>query len=269
VARPWVHTDDPTLDFNSDEVDAARAARCLIEVDVDFGERKGTVSFITDGAVAVDLAVRHVERIEKEVAEQRRQKEEQETKRAAEDTTRKAEAKAKKEEDDGPTPYEQRMARQAAARSWNLDLGHNIIAARGEVGSRKDLALNRAKALVLFYVSDNYNIASVGLRLVLSQLQEVEHKQLKTTGKSREGITYATPEEARKWLEQRVEMARTVNEVMEVWADAALAAILADEGELPQSKRVHKGLPSLGLAAQLLDEEVKAVRPQRRAKAKS
>lgn len=75
AARPYTHTDNPTIRFAEAEVDAARAAGCLIEHQVDQGEWTSTVAFITDAEFAADLAERAVERIEKEAAERKKQEE--------------------------------------------------------------------------------------------------------------------------------------------------------------------------------------------------
>jgi hypothetical protein len=257
AARPYLHTADPVIDFATEEIDAARAAGCLLEFEADLDGWSQTLTYITDSDVAVDLLARHVEAAERTAAEKRKKEADQ-----AELASRAAQGGGKKTEskkDAGPTPHEKRKAAQAKARTWNLDLGRNL--ATKNQGSRKDLALVRAKAIVLSYIDDHRNLAARGLRLVLTQLQEVEQRQLKTTGEQREDVAYATPEEAQRWLKQRVEMARTANEVIEVAATAMIAAILADEEELPKSKRVYNGTPNLTTAAEILRDEVAAVKP--------
>jgi ParB/RepB/Spo0J family partition protein len=262
AAVPWVRTNNPEIKFNSDEVDAARALGCLVELKVKVGRRETVTAFITAQEVAADLAERHIERKEKEAAENRKQKEEEDAERAAQADARKADKKAEKEEDEGPSPYELRMAKQAAARTWNQDVGHELVAKK-DAGSIKANALNRAKALILTHIADNKNIGC-GLRLVKSQLQEVEHRQLKTTGKEKEEVEYATPEEAREWLEKRVEMARTPEEALDIWTEAMAAVVHADEHELPQSKRVYRDRPNTFTVRERLKDELKAVKPRRR-----
>lgn len=61
---------DPFIRFDSDEIDAARAAGCLVEAEA--GDRWGrqfTVSYITDADLAADLATRVIERHERDLAE--------------------------------------------------------------------------------------------------------------------------------------------------------------------------------------------------------
>ncbi len=113
------------------------------------------------------------------------------------------------------------------------------------------------------FIHDNPRLAASGLRLVMSQLQDVEHKQLKTTGETREKISYASTEDCCQYLEKRVMEARSVNEVLElVVGDAVVASILADEHELPQSKRVGGGIYDPA-AEKLLSADIKSVRPRR------
>ena len=63
--------EDPVIRFGEAEVDAARAAGCLIEHRVDQGGWVSVVAYVTDADLAADLAVRVVERIEKEAAERK------------------------------------------------------------------------------------------------------------------------------------------------------------------------------------------------------
>jgi len=70
AAKPYTHTDNPTLRFGEAEIDAARAAGCLVEHQVDHEGWTSTVAFITDAELAGDLAERHIERIVKENAKQ-------------------------------------------------------------------------------------------------------------------------------------------------------------------------------------------------------
>jgi ParB/RepB/Spo0J family partition protein len=257
AARPYTHTDNPTLRFGEAEVDAARAAGCLVEHEVDHGEWSSTVSFITDAEFAADLTERAVERIGKEAAE-----------------AKKREEKWRKDSGHGPllTPEEKKVtrkgereeakARATQARSWNQSLGRNLLKRRGG-SSRKEHALVRAKALALVVIADNPNLAARGLRLVATQLQEVEIKQLKTNGESREKVSYARPDQAMQYLAKRVEDASSVNEVLEITGDAMIASMLAEESELPQSKRVRGGIRISNQLEKLMAADIRSVRPRR------
>jgi hypothetical protein len=63
--------------------------------------------------------------------------------------------------------------------------------------SRKEHALAWAKALAIIVIRDNPTLAARGLRLVSSQLQDVEVKQLKTTGETRERSAMSASRAAR------------------------------------------------------------------------
>jgi ParB/RepB/Spo0J family partition protein len=243
--------------LNQDEVDAARAAGCLVEYKVDHGEWTSAHAFITAADLAADLTERAIEREEKEVAKQRKEEEEWRAKAQGRDPAH--------------TPEEKKAARQSAdqerqekaadARSWNGDLGRKMLQRRGG-SSRKEYALARAKALAIIVIRDNPTLAARGLRLVMDQLQDVEVKQLKTNGKTREKVSYAGAEDCMQYLEKRIEDARSVNEVLELAGDAVIASMLADEHELPQSKRVHWGISDPDVE-KLLSADIKSVRPRR------
>lgn len=248
---------EPAVRLNEDEIDAARAAGCLVEHVVDHGEWSQTHAFITDTALAADLAERAVEREEKVTIERKKEAEERQAKAAG--------------QSDGAGPEEEKAARQSAyrerqekaeeARSKNQEVGRKLLQRRGG-SSRKEFALARAKALALLFIHDNPKLAASGLRLTMDQLQDVEVKQLKTTGKTKEKISYVGVEECCQYLEKRVEKARSVNEVLELTVgDAVVASILVDEQELPQSKRVG-GRVYDSSAEKLLRADLKSVRPR-------
>ncbi len=65
---------EPAVRLNEDEIDAARAAGCLVEHVVDHGEFSTTHAFITDTTLAADLAERAVEREEKVAIERKRKR---------------------------------------------------------------------------------------------------------------------------------------------------------------------------------------------------
>lgn len=117
--------------------------------------------------------------------------------------------------------------------------------------------------MAVVLITDNPTLAARGLRLVTSQLQEVEVKQLKTTGKTKEKVSYAGAEQSTAYLIKRVNDSSSVNEVAEIVGDAMVASLLADEDELPQSKRVRGGLRASASVEKLLSADIKSVRPRR------
>lgn len=250
-----------TIRLGEAEVDAARAAGCLIEHKVDRGEWVSVVPFITDQALAADLCERAIERKEAEAAEQAKRDQESRAHRnghspgASEEEIKEARRKER----------EEAKQRKEAARSKNQELERNLLGRRGGT-SRKEHALARAKALVEIVLADNPKLAAAGLRLVSAQLQEVEVKQLKTSGETKEKVSYADDEQCAEYLRKRVADARSVNEVLELAGDAVVASLLADPEELPQSKRSYSHLAAKEEVAKLLAADIKSVRPRRRRK---
>jgi hypothetical protein len=256
AARPYTHTDDPTLRLGEAEIDAARAAGCLVEYELDHGGWISTVAFITDLEVAADLVERLVERIVKEAG------------RAKDDEERRARSEGREpltpeqRKEEGQAPYKERQEQAAAARIWNGKVGANLLKRRGG-SSREQFALARAKAMAITLITDNPTLAARGLRLVTSQLQEVEVKQLKTTGKAKEKVSYADVKRSTAYFVKRVEDLGSVDEVLEIVGDAIVASLLADENELPKSKRVHGHLRASAGVEKLLAADIKSVRPRR------
>lgn len=251
---------DPVIRFSEAEVDAARAAGCLVEYTEDQREWSPTVSYIIDASLAVDLTERVIERIEKHAAKDAKER----AKRAGADpaggdadlTVAEQIKEARRAE------REKRKKEGEAARDRNLALGRALMARRG-AKSRKEHSLARAKAVALVFLDDNPRLAARGLRLAFEQLQEVNVKTLRS-GEQREKVTYADPEACQEYLANRIEEARSANEVLELLADAMIAASLTDECELPQSRRINYGLLRGDAEVEaLLAEDSKAVRPRR------
>ncbi len=258
AAFPHGAEGDPVIRFGVAEIDAARAAGCLIEHQDDRGEWVSTVAFITDAVFAADLVERAVDRIEAESAAWAAQAEELRAQHGGTnpDATPEQKAEARRAE------RGEAKAIQERARRFNDDLGRRLLQRRGGA-SRKEHALARAKALAAIILADNEKLSARGLRLVTPQLQEVEVKRLKTNGETREKVSYADSEQCAEYLGKRIEKARSVNEVLELLGDAVIASLLADEKELPQSKRVRGGLRADAEVKKLLAADIKSVRPRR------
>lgn len=259
AARPHTHTDNPVLRFDEAELDAARAAGCLLEHKVDHGDWHSTVAFITDVEFAADLAERAVARVESEAAE--RKKKEEEWRAAGDGREPALTPEAQKQQ--RRAQLEERKERAEQARRSNEELGAALLKRRGGA-SRKQHALARAKAVAAIVLADNPNLAARGLRLVSDRLQDVEVKQLKTSGERREKVSYADPQQCADYLAKRIEGARSVGEVLELLGDAVIALLLADQAALPQSKRVGAGIGARREVEALLTADIKSVRPRRR-----
>jgi ParB/RepB/Spo0J family partition protein len=258
AAHPYENSEDPFVRFADAEVDAARAASCLLEYEVDHGEWSSSLAYVCDAALAADLADRAVKRIEKEASQ--REKDRGLLAGAAAnggDPASSAEQAAE----------ERRLGREEAerdaerGRTFNLGLGRKLIARRG-AATRKEHSLARAKALAEIVLADNPNLAARGLRLLLPQLQEVETKTLKS-GETREKVTYKDAEECDAYLRSRIGEAKTEREVLELLADALIAALSTDQRELPASRRINWWHSAEQQVAEALGAEIKSVRPRR------
>ncbi|MFN8215714.1 MAG: ParB/RepB/Spo0J family partition protein [Solirubrobacterales bacterium] len=259
AVQPHLGDGDPVVRFDEQAIDAARAAGCLVEHRTDNGEWLSYVRVITDAALAADLCERLVASVEARAAEREQREAEQRARRSGvrPDASPEEQAQARKDQ------RKEAEQRKANARRFNEELGRKLIERRGGE-SRKQHSLTRFRVFAKQLIADNPELAARGLRLVLPQLREVEVKTPKS-GEPRQKVTYADAEQATEYLIRHVESAGSVNEGLELLADAFLAAILADEEALPQSKRTrYQATPEAWVQKQL-GAEVKVVRPRRRA----
>lgn len=248
---PHYKPKDPAIRFKDPEVDAARAAQCLVEHRHDRGRFASTRAFITDAEVAADLFERALEREEKEA------------KREAEEE---AAWKARRKElgeasgDDPKSRREKAKKAKAEAEVFNEELGIELLKNRTGA-TRRQNGLARAKAIALLYIGDNPQLAAAGMRLVSPDFQDVEVKELKS-GEKRSKVTYLDPEQCTEEVVRRIKAASTEAQVNEIVEEAIVAARRADQRQLPQSKRVHWH-PSVDGVEKLLAADFKAVRPRR------
>lgn len=251
----FYESDDPEIDFGDAEVDAARAATRLIEITEDHGEWVSTDGLITDAELAADLAALHIERLEKVVADQDAAKAAEKGKAAA---SPEEEAAAKEER---KAAYREREEKKGKARKRNDKLGRNLLEHRTPANRRR-FRHSRIMAVAAILLADNPRLAGRGLRLVRSQLQDVEIKKVKKTGGSREKVDYASDEQCAQFLWGLIESSRNGDEALELLIEAILAAILADDLEVPGSKRIYWSPRSRKLVEELLADEIKAVKPR-------
>jgi ParB/RepB/Spo0J family partition protein len=258
AVHPYLQEDDPRIRLGEAALDAIRAAGCLVEHKVDEGGFYSSVAYITDTEMAADIVRRSVESTEATAK-----------KRAEEEAAWRARSGQIEQ-----TPEEQKEARKAErkkaanasvkARTFNGELGRNLVRRRGK-GTRREHSLARAKALAAVLLADNQNLPARGLRLVLPQLQDVEVKQLKS-GEERQKVDYSGIPECQTYIENRLAEAKSSDEVLELLADTMIAALVSDEAELPQSRRIHWWSPAGDKVRRLLASDIKAVKPGRQAK---
>lgn len=254
---------DPVIGFSTAEVDAARAAGCLVEfpTGTDWRGEETTTLYLTDAALAADLASRVIERIEREAAEAARAAAAEQGADPDEDPAVAAQkAKDAKRE-------ERRKARREgeAAHERNTALGRALIAARG-AKNRRENRLAWAKAVAAVLLRDNANLPAAGLGLAFEQLQTVEHKTVKASGEQQKQVTYAYPEKCGEYLWGRIEEAKSADQVLELLGEALVAAVAVDPTAVPRSRRVSYWLRSEREVGKILAEQVKALRPRRRAR---
>ena len=248
--------DDPRVELAEHEIDAARAAGCLVE----HLNRHGFGSqFIIDQEFAADLVERAIERRHKEAEE--RAKAEAEAKARRKEDKKAANQKAREEREANGEETPQAAAKLAAelARRFNDDLGSNLMKRRGTKAKKHGLA--RAKAIAYLVVSDNPDLAGRGLRFTLENLRDVETKALRSGGQ-KEKVTYAADAACTAELLRRIDNARTEAEVNEVLTEAIIAAMLADNKAVPQSRRPRWFGPTDELE-KTLKAEIKELRPRR------
>lgn len=258
AVEPYLRAEDPTIRLGEAELDAVRAAGCLVEHKVDEGGFYTTVAYVTDGEMAADIVRRTVEASEAKAK-----------KRAEEEAAwreRSGQIEQTPEERKEARKMEREEAKKAAvkSRSFNLDLGRNLLKRRGK-GTRREHGLARAKAVAAVLLADNENLPARGLRLVLPQLQDVEVKTLKS-GEERQRVDYSGIPECMTYFENRIAEAKTAEEVLELLADALIAALVSNESELPQTRRIHWWSPAGEKVRKHLASDIKAVKPRSRAK---
>jgi ParB/RepB/Spo0J family partition protein len=249
--------EDPTVQLGDEEVDAARAAGCLVEYQSERRNYSTTYAYVTDTAFAADLVERLVERREKEIEAAAATEAEQKAAGRAEQQKLREERKASGEK----SPQAKAKERKAIARRFNESLKLALLKKR-TVARRKKYALSRAQAVAVQFVSDNPDLAGRGLRLVSDQLQDLEVTPLKNGG-SREKVLYADKEQSNAELLRRALGTNDPLEVIEVLSEALLAGILADGEEVPNKDHVGWSTPVAAEVEKIMAPEIKEVRPRR------
>ncbi|MGD9696175.1 MAG: ParB/RepB/Spo0J family partition protein [Thermoleophilia bacterium] len=257
--------------LGADDMDAARAYRCLIE----FPEREDSYwrrGWVADRAWITDRVRLHVERVEERTAERR----------AADETARAERAAANGEAcgDDpeaaavvAPESEDARRARERAeaaedrrsARLANLDLGRRALLAYDEPEA---ITIEMARAIALTALHHHQAEAARGLALCHERLHHVETRTTKA-GVTRQKVSYATPEEAERALIEWIEAARTPEQLIGRTLQGLALAWFADQAALPRSDRRPAVVPGRyggGIAAgldALVTDLVRPVLPER------
>jgi ParB/RepB/Spo0J family partition protein len=258
ATRPHLLASKFGFRLGESDLDAVRAAGCLVEHKVDEGGFYTSLAYITDKEKAADIVRRTVESAEA-TAKKRAEEEAAWRERSGQiEKTHDEQKEARKAE------REKAAKASVKARTFNADLVRNLVKRRGK-GTRREHNLARAKAVAAILLADNQNLPARGLRLVLPQLQDVEVKTLKS-GEERQKVDYSGIPECQTYIENRVAEAKGADEVLELLADTLIAALVSDESELPQSRRINWWSPVGDKVEKFLASDIKAVKPGRQTK---
>jgi hypothetical protein len=200
-----------------------------------------TTAHRRSSATASPRCLAQLERLER----QARERTERETKRRADELAAAGvdpdaeDADEKAREELRRQDREREREEQVAARGANLDLGTKLAERFHRPRLTKDVA--RLLALLLFdRDADAY--AARGLRYVDPRLHEVEVRELKS-GRRREKITYAERQRCAAYLVERLDRARSAEEILGVVLQTLIAAHFADERVTAKSHRIGFSLP--------------------------
>lgn len=256
---------DPFIRFSTDEVDAARAAGCLIEAPVaDQWEREFTVGYITDADLAADLVARVIERHERQLAEAVESAGESAAKPIPEDSA--TDPESAKE----AARAERVKARKKAEKLHddNTAIGRALISRRG-AKNRKENKLAWAQAVAAVVLADHPDLAAAGLGLAFENLQQVDRRTVKSTGEEVKRVGYTDVTACDKYLADSIGRAKTADQVYELLGEALVALFAVDAEAVPQSRRPHCWIRNAQEVMAVLADQVKAVRPRRRAAKRS
>jgi ParB/RepB/Spo0J family partition protein len=246
----WEHlaSEDPMISLKEPEIDAARAAGCLVEYVADHRQFVRPVRLLTDAELAVDLIERRVEAMEAEAIEREKSKpgaDGRSEDKAALSEQRKAE-------------HEKREKDKATAERFNEELLGGLM--NRTAAARRKHGLARKKALARILIANNPDLAGAGLRLVRPALKDIETKTLKS-GEPRTKISYADPDQATSWLLERVDGARSEAEIDDLLTETIICALIADGRALARTKRVSWHCRVAAEVRELLAAEIEEVSP--------
>jgi len=260
VFVPGIRTYDGGAAFSldSDATDRLRAAGALFEIEVDNGGWKRTHEWVFDLPLLrteVEVLIEAQEkRVEKELAKQEKA------------NAKKADAEGesgKPEQSDRQRQHAERKAAKAHARSRNGAIGQ-ALSRRAKRAPGKRRVLDVVKVMAHATVLCDDKLAAAGLRLTDPVLSEVEVTTSKT-GKRREKITYADPDEATAYLLRQIDAATSTEQIVQAVSDALVAAHLTDEAELPKAKRVKGDPASPRFLPGCLDQDARDILAQEEA----
>lgn len=247
---PWEHqkSEDPVIGFKDAEIDAARAAGCLVEYVDDHGRFVKTIRLVTDIELAVDLIERRIESMEAAAA-----KREEAASQGKDDPEAKAALSEQRKAE-----HQKREKDKVAAERFNEELLAGLT--NRNAAARRKHGLARKKAIAKILIANNPDLAGAGLRFVRPALKDIEVKTLKS-GEPREKVSYASPAQASSWLSGRIDDARTQGEVDDLLIEAVITALLADRKAVARTQRFGWHCLVTGAVEELLASEIAEVSP--------
>jgi len=242
--EPWA-----MLRFDEDDLDAARAFGCLLELAPDHdGWQPGPSRFLCDAGWVADRVAGKLDLIEAEHARQAeaREAEGRDAQRGrlgadgVDADHADPEQLARVEQDRRREQRDAEHAHRVALRGAHLDLGRALT----EAFARPELSMDAARVLAHLAVHrDPGLLAARGLRYLHPALQHDDIKTL-ASGETRTKITYATAERCQQHLLAWLERAETSEELLGRVLHTLLAAHLADEHVVAKTHRTHYTLPA-------------------------
>lgn len=237
-----IQTDGENYSFALEEadIDALRALGVLLEYEDE--DRWYKACFCFDSVALADRLEQLLDAAEgeaKEREEAAQREAEEAAKKAGEGKPEKVDPEVAKAEKEKEKKAEERKKEKKAKEKKhrvNLALGCNLIKRRGRKRSakrRKELI----RTLALIAIDAEEHLAGLGPRLVYETWQEVDRKTLKS-GKVKEKVIHLESSEATERLRANVVKAKTEDDILDEVGDAFVAAVYADEEELPMSRRV-------------------------------
>lgn len=248
VSWEGLASEDPLISLKGPEIDAARAAHCLVEYVAEHRQFVRPVRLLTDTELAVDLIERRVETMEAEAAERAKSSSD-----AGEGTEDKATLSEQRKAE-----HKKREKDKATAERFNEGLLSGLMNRNASARRRHGLA--RKKAIAKILIANNPDLPGAGMRLVRPALKDVEMKTLKS-GEPRMKVSYATPGQATSWLLERIDGARSEGEVEDLLIETIICALTADGRALARTKRVGWHCRVAGEVRELLAAEIEEVSP--------
>lgn len=228
----------PTVRFSEQDVDQARAAQVLIEVE-------HTPPIITDRALYRELAKQALTRTLEQLREAKAQADVE-----AQRGSRNGKGKASERQQLDAKHRATVRTLKARAHGTNLDLGTALLKNLAAVDPQ-ELDVARFFVYGVLGTERGYGrdtlvevVAANGIRLVIDEHRETTTPRLKGGGWGKTKVSYADPEAAIAWLWKFIDGAKDARELYGRALVVFAAQHYAEQLVLPQSKQRSSAIPS-------------------------